>query len=248
MSNSNLASIKQLLNLLNCHINFKLTNSHRTLSSWSLSITNSLQFTKPSGLSQKPFNRWSKIPTQPNIKILNQFHFSSRCHNIIFVGKKFGWLLFCLFFFQNVYVLCLYVMVVSVSCFLLLFFKLLSRILLCFFDWQVIVNKMEEISLCETNSRHLHLWKSLYQMLRYNKMKAGFHFGGTKPAAAFKRASGWRRTRSRRTAGDCCKVPCFGSFYVLLLDRERTRFLKKQVRKKFRWNMTGEYIPNTANP
>ena len=89
---------------------------------------------------------------------------------------------------------------------------------------------MEEISLCEANSRHLHLWKSLYQMLRYNKMKAGFHFGGTKPAAAFKRASGWRRTRSRRTAGDCCKVPCFGSFYVLLLDRERTRFLKKQVR------------------
>ena len=131
----------------------------------------------------------------------------------------------------------LYAMVVSVSCFLLFFFKPLSRILLCFFDSQVnkmTIDKMEEISLCETNSRHLHLWKSLYQMLRYNKMKAGFHFGGTKPAAAFKRASGWRRTRSRRTAGDCCKVPCFGSFYVLLLDRERTRFLKKQVRKKFR--------------
>ena len=115
MSNSNLASIKQLLNLLNCHINFKLTNSHRTLSSWSLSITNSLQFTKPSGLSQKPFNRWSKIPTQPNIKILNQFHFSSRCHNIIFV-EKIG-LIFVLFCFRMS-------MVVSVSCFLLLFFCL----------------------------------------------------------------------------------------------------------------------------
>ena len=179
---------------------------------------------------------------------MNQFHFSSRCHNIILWGKN--WVDFCFVysFFRTFIcmVRVLYVMVVSVSCFLLLFFKLLSRILLCFFDWQV--NKMEEISICETNSRHLHLWKSLYQMLRYNKMKAGFHFGGTKPAAAFKRASGWRRTRSRRTAGDCCKVPCFGSFYVLLLDRERTRFLKKQVRKKFRWNMTGEYIPNTANP
>ena len=78
---------------------FQLTNSHRTLSSWSLSITNSLQFTKPSGLSQKPFNRWSKIPTQPNIKILKQFHFSSWCHNIIFVGKEFG--CFVYFFFQN---------------------------------------------------------------------------------------------------------------------------------------------------
>ena len=78
----------------------KLTNSHRTLSSWSLSITNSLQFTKPSGLSQKPFNRWSKIPTQPNIKILKQFHLSSWCHNIIFVGKEFG--CFVYFFFQNV--------------------------------------------------------------------------------------------------------------------------------------------------
>ena len=177
---------------------------------------------------------------------MNQFHFSSRCHNIILWGKN--WVDFCFVysFFRTSMVRVLYAMVVSVSCFLLLFFKLLSRILLCFFDWQV--NKMEEISLCETNSRHLHLWKSLYQMLRYNKMKAGFHFGGTKPAAAFKRASGWRRTRSRRTAGDCCKVPCFGSFYVLLLDRERTRFLKKQVRKNFRWNMTGEYIPNTANP
>ena len=147
-----------------------------------------------------------------------------------FCGERIR--LFCLFyFFQNVLGVLASssqsaVFVVVFSTTQQIFFREIAFVL-CF-GWHV--NKMEEISLCEANSRHLHLWKSLYQMLRYNKMKAGFHFGGTKPAAAFKRASGWRRTRSRRTAGDCCKVPCFGSFYVLLLDRERTRFLKKQVR------------------
>ena len=54
---------------------------------------------------------------------MKQFHFSSWCHNIIFVGKEFG--CFVYFFFSEC-PRCPSV-VVSVSCFLLLFFQPLSR-------------------------------------------------------------------------------------------------------------------------